>query len=152
MKEKVVAYNKDVVKGDMGKELYEGEEDKIQFAGTYFKQTAIVPGNSYYVMDNKWYYSAQNVTNNSKGFRAWVQQANQATSTSEAKKVTFFIDGVNATGYEVTDIEGIIADNTLPEVFNIYNVSGQRVRQNATSLDDLAKGIYIVAGKKYIIK
>lgn len=152
MKENVVTYNKEVVKGDTGKELYEGEENKIQFAGTYFKQTAIVPGNSYYVMDNKWYYSAQNVTNNSKGFRAWVQQANQATSASEAKKVTFFIDGVNATGYEVTGIEGIIADNTLPEVFNIYNVSGQLVRQNSTSLDDLAKGIYIVAGKKYIIK
>ncbi len=152
MKENVVKYNKEVVKGDTGKELYEGEENKIQFAGTYFKQTAIVPGNSYYVMGNKWYYSAQNVTNNSKGFRAWVQQANQATSASEAKKVTFFINGVNATGYEVTGIEGIIADNTLPEVFNIYNVNGQLVRQNATSLEGLAKGIYIVAGKKYIIK
>lgn len=151
-KDAVVAYVKEVVKGDTGKELYEGEEGKIQFAGTYFKQQAIVPGNSYYVRENKWYYSAQNVTNNSKGFRAWVQQVNQTTPASEAKKVSFFINGVNATGYETTGIEDIIADNTLPEVFNIYNVSGQVVRKNATSLDGLAKGIYIVAGKKYIVK
>lgn len=150
MKESVVTYNKEVVKGDTGKELNTDEGNKIQFAGTYFKGTAIVPGESYYISSNKWYYSAPNVTNNSKGFRAWIQRAQ--SNTNNAKSYTFYIDGIDATGYEVTGIEGISADSTLPDHFNIYNVSGQLVRQNATSFDGLAKGIYIVGGKKYIVK
>ena len=35
---------------------------------------------------------------------------------------------------------------------NIYTVDGRLVRQNATSLEDLPKGIYIVDGKKYFVK
>ena len=147
-----VEYDKKVITGDSGKETYDGTEGKIQYAGTYFYQKGIVPGNSYYVMNNKWYYSGQGVTNNSKGFRAWIQQASATTSEAAAKSYSFYINGVNATGYETTGIEGISADNTLPAQFNIYNVSGQLVRKNATSLDNLAKGIYIVAGKKYIVK
>ncbi len=154
MKETVVAYNKEVVKGNTGKELNTDEGEKIQFAGTYFRGTAIVPGESYYISGNKWYYSAPNVTNNSKGFRAWIQRVatSNSSDTNSAKRFSFYIDGVNATGYEVTGIEGISADSTLPDHFNIYNVSGQLVRQNATSTDGLAKGIYIVGGKKYIVK
>ncbi len=150
MKENVVEYQKEVVKGDTGKELNTDAENKIQFAGTYFKQDGIVPGESYYILNNKWYYSAQNVTNNSKGFRAWIQRA--ASNTNQAKSYSFYINGINATGYETTGIDGISADSTLPDHFNIYNVSGQLVRRNATSLDGLAKGIYIADGKKYIVK
>ncbi len=150
MKENVVEYQKEVVKGDTGKELNTDAENKIQFAGTYFKQDGIVPGESYYILNNKWYYSAQNVTNNSKGFRAWIQRA--ASNTNQAKNYSFYINGINATGYETTGIDGISADSTLLDHFNIYNVSGQLVRRNATSLDGLAKGIYIAGGKKYIVK
>lgn len=150
----VVTYSSGVVKGTAGKELYENEsENVIQYAGTWFKKNGVVPGESYYISNNKWYYSAKNVTNNSKGFRAWIQRASTSeSSTDNAKSYAFYINGVNATGYETTAIEGISADSTMPAQFNIYNVSGQLVRKNATSLDNLAKGIYIVAGKKYIVK
>ncbi len=50
MKENVVEYQKEVVKGDTGKELNTDAENKIQFAGTYFKQDGIVPGESYYIL------------------------------------------------------------------------------------------------------
>ncbi len=90
------------------------------------------------------------MTNNSKGFRAWIQRA--ASNTNQAKNYSFYINGINATGYETTGIDGISADSTLLDHFNIYNVSGQLVRRNATSLDGLAKGIYIAGGKKYIVK
>lgn len=42
---------------------------------------------------------------------------------------------------------GIVGGNT-----NVYNVNGQLVRQNTDDLSGLAKGIYIVNGKKYIVK
>lgn len=46
----------------------------------------------------------------------------------------------------VSDVE--VVDTT----FDVYNLNGMKVRSNATSLDGLAKGIYIVDGKKYVVK
>lgn len=145
-----VTYTTDIIKGDTGKEWYEDDNEILQFAGTYFKDTGNVPGNSYYIKDNKWYYSGTNVKNNSKGFRAWIQQA---SSGSAAKGFSFYIDGVNSTDDSVTGIERITnGDNALPAQFDVYTIGGQKVRTAAASLDGLAKGVYIVEGKKYIVK
>ena len=46
----------------------------------------------------------------------------------------------------ISDVE--VVDTT----FDVYNLNGMKVRSNATSLDGLAKGIYIVDGKKYVVK
>ena len=54
------------------------------------------------------------------------------------------LDG-NATGIE--NIEQNQAD-----IYDIYNLQGQLIRKNATSLNGLAKGIYIVNGKKVMVK
>ncbi|MDD6754313.1 MAG: hypothetical protein PUE15_10505 [Prevotella sp.] len=35
---------------------------------------------------------------------------------------------------------------------NIYSINGQLVRRNANTLDNLPKGVYIVNGKKHIVK
>lgn len=35
---------------------------------------------------------------------------------------------------------------------NVYSMSGVLMKANATDLDNLPKGIYIVNGKKYIVK
>lgn len=35
---------------------------------------------------------------------------------------------------------------------NVYSINGQLVRRNAYTLDNLPKGIYIVNGKKHIVK
>lgn len=56
------------------------------------------------------------------------------------------IDGVAV----VNDIKGIRISNDEPH--NIYNVQGQLVRRNATSLSDLPAGIYIIEGKKIIVE
>ena len=56
------------------------------------------------------------------------------------------IDGVAV----VNDIKGIRISNDEPH--NIYNVQGQLVRRNATSLSDLPAGIYIIEGKKVIVE
>ncbi len=145
-----VTYTTAIIKGDTGKEWYDDEDEILQFAGTYFKGTGNVPGNSYYIKGNKWYYSGKNVTNNSKGFRAWIQPA---SSNSAAKGFNFYIDGVNSTDDSVTGIERITnGDNALPAQFDVYTIGGQKVRTAAASLDGLAKGVYIVEGKKYIVK
>ena len=52
-----------------------------------------------------------------------------------------------------TGIQEIVnPDGTSYPVANIYNVKGQLVRSNATSTEGLPKGIYIIGGRKLIVK
>ena len=48
----------------------------------------------------------------------------------------------------IYDVENVELNST----FDVYNLNGMKVRSGATSLDGLAKGIYIVNGKKYVVK
>lgn len=58
--------------------------------------------------------------------------------------------------YKVTDSEttGIESIRIKPTDMNadIYNINGQLIRKGTTGLNNLPKGIYIVNGKKYIVK
>lgn len=60
-----------------------------------------------------------------------------------------FIDGyLNIFPAEVDGIESVKND----KIFNVYTVDGVQVRNNATSISDLTPDIYIINGKKVIIK
>ena len=59
-----------------------------------------------------------------------------------------FVRGLN--GGEPTGIADIEADDTIDISKGIYNMQG--VRMSATSLDQLPCGIYIVGGKKVVVK
>lgn len=64
--------------------------------------------------------------------------------SSEASKVKFVFDD-NETG-----INDINADTK--KAADIYSVDGRLVKKNATSLEGLDSGIYIMNGKKYVVK
>jgi hypothetical protein len=50
-----------------------------------------------------------------------------------------------------TAINGVIvSDNDKP--FDVYNMQGRKVKENATTLKGLPSGIYIVNGKKLMVK
>ena len=63
-------------------------------------------------------------------------------SGDQPAMININLDG-NATGIE--NIEQNQAD-----ICDVYNLQGQLIRKNATSLNGLAKGIYIVNGKKVV--
>lgn len=48
--------------------------------------------------------------------------------------------------------EGIYDVEVVDTTFDVYNLNGMKVRSNATSLNGLPKGIYIINGKKYVVK
>ena len=63
---------------------------------------------------------------------------------SDAQDISFIFDTpTNITGVEATD---------AVKASNIYSLDGQLVRANATSAEGLAKGVYIINGRKYIVK
>ena len=81
-----------------------------------------------------------------------------ATKESEAGTYKITISGGEALNYELSYTDGEltvnvpagIADerNVRQEVFDIYTISGQKVRKAAKTMDGLPKGIYIVKGKR----
>ena len=63
--------------------------------------------------------------------------------------MTFSINGVvdNTTGINQT-----IVDDQRPQNADIYTVNGQLVRAGSSSIEGLPKGIYIVNGKKLVVR
>lgn len=72
---------------------------------------------------------------------------------------------INGKRYATADIDHIRIEKTLITAINevnndiptmksrkVYNINGQIVKDDASSLSDLPKGIYIINGKKYIAK
>lgn len=81
-------------------------------------------------------------------FRSWIIASENA---STAKQLTMHINGIEEQG-ETTAIWNAISGNDDAEVATkgIYSLSGQKM--NATDTSSLPKGIYIVNGKKFIVK
>ena len=72
-------------------------------------------------------------------------------STQGAKTLNMMLDAPDVIGDEATGISIVVDSEDPAEIGNmdVYTVDGQRV---GNSLKNLAKGIYIVNGKKYVVK
>ena len=53
---------------------------------------------------------------------------------------------------EVTGIDDMDVEATVVDPFDVYDISGRKVRHQVTSLDGLPNGVYIVNGKKVLKK
>lgn len=92
------------------------------------------------------------------GYRAWIQLNAGISSIALAKAIGFF-DGADGevvdtpTGIDEINIDKMLEQNGIfTDSVTVYGINGQIVRQNALNLNDLPKGIYIVNGKKFIVK
>ena len=141
------------VMGDIGSEEY-GTAQQVQFVGTYVKcfDNDLIPANSYVLNGNNkggtaglWYY--RTVETKTKGFRGWLQSVNGLASKVFEYEIEGVVEQVNG---NATAIDGIEAAQQRSA--NIYNLNGQLVRQGATSTEGLPSGLYIVGGKKLVVK
>lgn len=82
-------------------------------------------------------------------FRAWI--ISTLSNPAAAAQLTMHINGIEEQG-ETTAIWNAISGNNDAEVASkgIYSLSGQKM--NAADTSSLPKGIYIVNGKKFIVK
>ena len=132
-----------------------GTNQKVQFVGTYvkcFDTNNNIPANSYVLNGNNkggtaglWYY--RTVETKTKGFRGWLQSVQGQASKVFEYEIEGVVEQVNG---NTTAIEGIEAAQQHDA--NIYNLNGQLVRQGATSTEGLPSGLYIVGGKKVVVK
>lgn len=84
-----------------------------------------------------------------KAFRCWFELSSNKTSGS---KVSLMIDGIEDSATSIDDIH-TDADHTSYKrgIEGVFNMNGQMVRRD-NSLEGLPKGMYVVNGKKVIIK
>lgn len=117
---------------------------KVQFHGFYYDPGA-APTNAYVVYNDDMYHL-------SSDWNSFVGTSWYVTITDEqgnAKALSFSFDGDSST----TAIENVAGqeDAAVQTDGFVYNLSGQRVGTR-NDMSNLSSGIYVVAGKKFVVK
>ena len=85
-----------------------------------------------------------------KAFRCWFELTGNTTGTSS--QVSLLIDGVEDSTTSIDDIHGSTDRTSYKRgIEGVFNMNGQLVRRSC-SLEGLPKGMYVVNGKKIIIR
>lgn len=84
-----------------------------------------------------------------KAFRCWFELSSNTTAES---KLSLVIDGVEDSTTSIDDIHGSSNSTSYKRgIEGVFNMNGQMVRQG-NNLEGLPKGLYVVNGKKVIIR
>lgn len=122
------------------KKVEDANHKGIDFVGNYTTGQTLQQ-NSFFISNNVFYRASGQET--MKAYRATFQ-----VSTSTPAKImnTVFV----GEGGSVTAIDDV---HVSPQgSFDVYHINGMLVKKNAIDLNGLDKGIYIINGKKYVVK
>ena len=101
------------------------------------------PAGSYVMSGGDMYHLSSEWSNGLIGTAWYIKETNPSQES-----LTFVIDNGNGT----TDINGIVTETPAEKaVEGVYTINGQKIASDK-SLNDLPKGIYIVNGKKHIVR
>lgn len=87
-----------------------------------------------------------------KAFRCWFELTGNASAGGKPSQVSLLIDGVEDSTTGIDDIHGSTDRTSYKRgIEGVFNMNGQMVRRSC-SLEGLSKGMYVVNGKKIIIR
>lgn len=87
-----------------------------------------------------------------KAFRCWFELTGNASAGGTPSQVSLLIDGVEDSTTGIDDIHGNTDCTSYKRgIDGVFNMNGQMVRRSC-SLEGLPKGMYVVNGKKIIIR
>lgn len=87
-----------------------------------------------------------------KAFRCWFELTGNASAGGTPTQVSLLIDGVEDSTTGIADIHGNTDCTSYKRgIDGVFNMNGQMVRRSC-SLEGLPKGMYVVNGKKIIIR
>ena len=139
-----------VCKGTMAKTYEDGKiiSDRDNLNGDYFmykgKLIQVPSGNK--VGENG--EEGEPYSYGLKAFRCWFELNNSSTANS----ISLLIDGVEDSTTGIDDIHGSTDRTSYKRgIEGVFNMNGQMVRRSC-SLEGLPKGMYVVNGKKIIIR
>lgn len=123
------------------KKVEDANSNGIDFVGNYTKDQ-MLQKNSFFISNNTFYRASGNEKMNA--YRATFQVP--ATLT-EAKTMNTVFAGEGGSVTAIDDIQ------VSPQgSYDVYHINGMLVKKNAIDLNGLDKGIYIINGKKYVVK
>lgn len=140
-------YGKMVCKGTMAKTYDNGKiiEGRDDLNGDYF----MYKGKLIQVPHNE---NGKQYSYGLKAFRCWFELTDNTSSEGKPSQVSLLIDGVEDSTTGIDDIHGSTDCTSYKRgIEGVFNINGQMVRRSC-SLEGLPKGMYIVNGKKIIIR
>lgn len=121
--------------------MKDANSNGIDFVGNYTTGQTLQK-NSFFISSNTFYRASGKETMNA--YRATFQVP---STLSAAKSMNTVFVGE---GGSVTAIDDV---HVSPQgSFDVYHINGMLVKKNAIDLNGLDKGIYIINGKKYVVK
>lgn len=113
----------------------------IDFVGNYTKDLSLQK-NCFFISNNIFYRASGQET--MKAYRATFQVP---STMSGAKTMNTVFVGEGGSVTAIDDVQ------VSPQAsFDVYHINGMLVKKNAIDLNGLDKGIYIINGKKYVVK
>lgn len=127
----------------------------VQHTGTVGDSQGIITTNDYFFQQSengtmKLYPYKKDDKYGIRGFSGWFQykpKPNNSYSKASELSLSLFDDGCT------TPIETVKVDDLNRDTSGkVYSISGVLMKNNAADLNNLSKGIYVVNGKKYVVK
>jgi hypothetical protein len=130
--------------GSYNGECYKADYPYV-FEGNYEKVE--LPAGSYVMANSGNLTKIKNATI-AKPFRAYLKY--QGSNSNNAKPLYTSINWQNE---ETTSIDELLFQNgILTESTDVYGIDGTVIRHDAQNISNLSKGVYIVNGKKFVVK
>lgn len=135
------SYNEYVLRGSL-----------VQRTGTVGESEGRITTDDYFFQQSqngtmKLYPYTANKKYGIRGFSGWFHKNDKSTSNAHELSLSLFDDG------SVTPIETVKEDDLNRDTSGkVYSISGVLMKNNAADLNNLSKGIYVVNGKKYVVK
>lgn len=127
--------------------------DDFYFTGTLYEQDTdknpafIAPGD-YIIQNNTFVKCSEGMKYGLKGFRGYFKQLPSSTSSAKGNIGICLVDSKGVVS-SIHQVDGASLTPASVAPVAVYNLSGQQV---GNSLSTLAKGVYIVNGKKFVKK
>lgn len=124
----------------------------VQRTGTVGDSQGIITTDDYFFQQSqngtmKLYPYTADKTYGIRGFSGWFHKINNSTTNAHELSLSLFDDS------STTPIETVKEDDLNRDTSGkVYSISGVLMKNNAADLNNLPKGIYVVNGKKYVVK
>lgn len=143
-------HGKMVCKGTMAKTYDNGKilSDRDDLNGDYF----MYKGKLIQVPSGNKENGGERYSYGLKAFRCWFELTGKTSSEGKPSQVSLLIDGVEDSTTGIDDIHGSTDRTSYKRgIEGVFNMNGQMVCRSC-SLEGLPKGMYVVNGKKIIIR
>lgn len=139
-------------KGKASYDEYVLKGSLVQCTGTVGDSQGIITTDDYFFQQSqngtmKLYPYTADKKYGIRGFSGWFHKINNSTTNAHELSLSLFDDS------SITPIETVKEDDLNRDTSGkVYSISGVLMKNNAADLNNLPKGIYVVNGKKYVVK